>query len=81
MDWLDPTDDERVLIGVIKLAAKSKDKRCAPVFVNPGVCTQFARYFSYTSPDPFVNRVLVVPVLAFCKKLAIYCRPSWAITM
>lgn len=37
MDWLDPTEEQRVVLGVIKLAAKSKGKNFSPVFVNPGV--------------------------------------------
>ncbi|KAH7162392.1 TAP-like protein-domain-containing protein [Dactylonectria estremocensis] len=36
MDWLDPTEDQRVVLGVIKLAAKTKGKNFSPVFVNPG---------------------------------------------
>ncbi|KAH8737991.1 Alpha/Beta hydrolase protein [Ilyonectria robusta] len=36
MDWLDPTEEQRVVLGVIKLAAKSKGKNFSPVFVNPG---------------------------------------------
>ncbi|KAF4983222.1 hypothetical protein FZEAL_1325 [Fusarium zealandicum] len=36
MDWLDPSDDQRVVLGVMKLAAKSKDKHFSPVFINPG---------------------------------------------
>lgn len=37
MDWLDPSDKKRVVVGVIKLPAKSKDNPVSPVFVNPGV--------------------------------------------
>lgn len=37
MDWLDPTDEERVILGVVKLAAKSKANVLPPVFLNPGV--------------------------------------------
>lgn len=37
MDWLDPTEDERVVLGVIKLAAKQKGGNFSPVFTNPGV--------------------------------------------
>lgn len=37
MDWLDPSDKQRVVVGVIKLPAKSKDNPVSPVFVNPGV--------------------------------------------
>ncbi|KAF7550422.1 hypothetical protein G7046_g8019 [Stylonectria norvegica] len=36
MDWLDPTQHERVVLGVIKLAAKTKPGQLSPVFVNPG---------------------------------------------
>ncbi|RSL41736.1 hypothetical protein CEP53_012580 [Fusarium sp. AF-6] len=36
MDWLDPSDKKRVVVGVIKLPAKSKDNPVSPVFVNPG---------------------------------------------
>ncbi|KPM37763.1 hypothetical protein AK830_g8793 [Neonectria ditissima] len=36
MDWLDPTKEQRVVLGVVKLAAKSKGKQFSPVFVNPG---------------------------------------------
>lgn len=37
MDWLEPSDKKRVVVGVIKLPAKSKDNPVSPVFVNPGV--------------------------------------------
>ncbi|KAJ4268709.1 hypothetical protein NW762_002777 [Fusarium torreyae] len=36
MDWLEPSDDKRVVLGVIKLPAKSKDNPVSPLFVNPG---------------------------------------------
>ncbi|KAK7428569.1 hypothetical protein QQZ08_005007 [Neonectria magnoliae] len=36
MDWLDLTKEQRVVLGVVKLAAKSKGKGFSPVFVNPG---------------------------------------------
>ncbi|KAF4470926.1 alpha beta hydrolase fold family [Fusarium albosuccineum] len=36
MDWNDPSDDKRVVLGVIKFAAKSKDKPVSPLFINPG---------------------------------------------
>ncbi|UPK89475.1 hypothetical protein LCI18_000410 [Fusarium solani-melongenae] len=36
MNWLDPSDKKRVVVGVIKLPAKSKDNPVSPVFVNPG---------------------------------------------
>ncbi|KAF4973244.1 hypothetical protein FSARC_399 [Fusarium sarcochroum] len=36
MDWLEPSDDKRVVLGIIKLPAKSKDNPVSPLFVNPG---------------------------------------------
>ncbi|KAF5027239.1 hypothetical protein F66182_655 [Fusarium sp. NRRL 66182] len=36
MDWLEPSDDKRVVLGVIKLAAKTKDNPVPPLFINPG---------------------------------------------
>ncbi|KAM0346455.1 hypothetical protein ACHAPU_005520 [Fusarium lateritium] len=36
MDWLKPSDDKRVVLGVIKLPAKSKSNPVSPLFVNPG---------------------------------------------
>ncbi|KND95170.1 Carboxylesterase A [Tolypocladium ophioglossoides CBS 100239] len=36
MDWKDPSDNERVTLGVVKLAAKSKKNSLPPVFINPG---------------------------------------------
>ena len=37
MDWLDPTEDERVVLGIMKLPAKQKGANFPPVFTNPGV--------------------------------------------
>lgn len=37
MDWKTPSDEERVTLGVVKLAAKSKENPLPPVFINPGV--------------------------------------------
>ncbi|KAM0224956.1 hypothetical protein ACHAPA_001599 [Fusarium lateritium] len=36
MDWLEPSDDKRVVLGLIKLPAKTKDNPVSPLFVNPG---------------------------------------------
>ncbi|KAM0241227.1 hypothetical protein ACHAPO_002032 [Fusarium lateritium] len=36
MDWLKPSDSKRVVLGVIKLPAKSKNNTVSPLFVNPG---------------------------------------------
>ncbi|WZH44368.1 Ribosome biogenesis protein RLP24 [Fusarium acuminatum] len=36
MDWLEPSDDKRVVLGLIKLPAKSKNNTVSPLFVNPG---------------------------------------------
>ncbi|KAI6772689.1 hypothetical protein HG530_003647 [Fusarium avenaceum] len=36
MDWLEPSDDKRVVLGLIKLPAKSKNNPVSPLFVNPG---------------------------------------------
>ncbi|KAK5990010.1 Serine protease Hip1-like protein [Cladobotryum mycophilum] len=36
MDWQDPSDANRVVLGVIKLAARTKDESLPPVFINPG---------------------------------------------
>lgn len=37
MDWLNPSDRKRVVLGVIKLPAKSKNNKVSPLFINPGV--------------------------------------------
>lgn len=37
MDWQSPTEEQRVVLGVIKLPAKIKGANLPPVFVNPGV--------------------------------------------
>lgn len=37
MDWLKPSDNKRVVLGVIKLPAKNKSNPVSPLFVNPGV--------------------------------------------
>jgi hypothetical protein len=47
MDWLKPSDNKRVVLGVIKLPAKSKNNPVSPLFVNPGVWPLFA--FSFLS--------------------------------
>ncbi|CVL07933.1 uncharacterized protein FPRN_04882 [Fusarium proliferatum] len=36
MDWLAPSDDKRVVLGIIKLPAKTKNNPVSPLFVNPG---------------------------------------------
>lgn len=36
LDWLDPTDTERVVLAVIRAPAKTKKDYQGPVFVNPG---------------------------------------------
>ncbi|KAI9905004.1 hypothetical protein N3K66_001533 [Trichothecium roseum] len=36
MDWQSPTEEQRVVLGVIKLPAKIKGSNLPPVFVNPG---------------------------------------------
>lgn len=42
MDWLDPTDDLRVVLAVIRLAATERENYRGPVFFNPGVCFELA---------------------------------------
>lgn len=37
MDWQNPMDMKRVVLGVIKLAAITKDNPVPPLFINPGV--------------------------------------------
>lgn len=37
MDWLEPQGNKSVRLGVLRLAAKSTDKKFSPLFVNPGV--------------------------------------------
>ncbi|KAG9505420.1 hypothetical protein J7337_002389 [Fusarium musae] len=41
MDWLAPSDDKRVVLGVIKLPAKTNDNPVSPLFVNPGDVISF----------------------------------------
>lgn len=36
VDWLDPTDDDRVIIAIARLRATQKDDYRGPVFFNPG---------------------------------------------
>ncbi|KAI0599616.1 alpha/beta-hydrolase [Biscogniauxia sp. FL1348] len=36
MDWLDPSDSERVILAVIRLRATERDDYRGPVFFNPG---------------------------------------------
>ncbi|KAH8677716.1 Alpha/Beta hydrolase protein [Xylariales sp. PMI_506] len=36
MDWLDPSDEERVILAVIRAPAKSRTDYKGPVFINPG---------------------------------------------
>lgn len=43
MDWLDPTDEERVILGVVKRAAQTQKNLLPPIFVNPGVSQQLER--------------------------------------
>lgn len=43
MDWLDPTDDLRVVLAVIRLRATDRDNYGGPVFFNPGVGFPHAR--------------------------------------
>ena len=38
LDWQDPTDEERVVLAVIRSKAKTQQDYKGPVFVNPGVC-------------------------------------------
>jgi hypothetical protein len=37
MDWLKPSEDKRVILGVIRLPAKTRTNYLGPVFLNPGV--------------------------------------------
>jgi hypothetical protein len=37
MDWLNPSDDQRVILAVIRRPAKNKDDYRGPAIVNPGV--------------------------------------------
>lgn len=37
MDWVEPSDEQRVYLAVIRLQAKTKKDYRGPVFVNPGV--------------------------------------------
>ncbi|KAI0153115.1 hypothetical protein GGR57DRAFT_503254 [Xylariaceae sp. FL1272] len=36
MDWLDPTEEERVILPIIRLPATERDNYRGPVFFNPG---------------------------------------------
>ncbi|EPE06209.1 alpha beta hydrolase fold family [Ophiostoma piceae UAMH 11346] len=36
MDWLEPTDDLRVVLAVVRLRATDKDNYHGPIFFNPG---------------------------------------------
>ena len=42
MDWQNPSETERVVLGVIKLPAKTKGYSVPPLFINPGVCNKVA---------------------------------------
>lgn len=43
MDWLDPTEEQRVVLGVIKYPAKVPGAGFSPVFLNPGVGRLYSR--------------------------------------
>ena len=47
MDWVEPSDELRVHLAVIRLPAKTQEDYRGPVFVNPGVC--ISRYPSAVS--------------------------------
>ncbi|KAI0137448.1 TAP-like protein-domain-containing protein [Xylariales sp. AK1849] len=36
LDWLDPSDEERVVLAVIRAPAKTQENYGGPVFINPG---------------------------------------------
>lgn len=40
MNWQEPSDKDRVALGVIRLKAKTGNNTLPPVFINPGVCAQ-----------------------------------------
>lgn len=64
LDWLEPTEEQRVVLAVIRLEAKNKDDYRGPVFINPGVGTSLpfaiALYHTVLKID-VLQRVLVVP--------------------
>lgn len=38
MDWLEPSDDRRVVLAVSRIRATDKSNYKGPVIFNPGVC-------------------------------------------
>ena len=44
MDWQNPTEDQRVVLGVMKRPAKTKDNPMPPLFINPGVSLFFPNF-------------------------------------
>lgn len=37
MDWQNPSEEERVILGVMKRPAKTTENLMPPLFINPGV--------------------------------------------
>lgn len=37
MDWQNPSEEQRVVLGVMKRPAKTKENLMPPLFINPGV--------------------------------------------
>lgn len=42
MDWQSPEKSRKVILGVIKFAAKSEENPVPPLFMNPGVGSPLA---------------------------------------
>lgn len=49
LNWLEPTDDDRVVLAVIRAPAKNRKDYRGPVFVNPGVSYLVHDMFSKTN--------------------------------
>lgn len=49
LDWIEPLDEDRVVLAIIRAPAKSRKDYRGPIFVNPGV----SRDSSIQIPTPF----------------------------
>lgn len=80
MDWQSPEKSRKVILGVIKLAAKSEENPVPPLFMNPGVGSSLASP-SVCSLTNTASRVLGVLASLHCDLWGRVCRRSSVTTM
>jgi hypothetical protein len=84
MDWLDPTDNQRVVLAVIRLPATDHNNYGGPVFFNPGVsssarCHKMARLGTADRQAlTFFSRALADLAFGQCETTAAISNTSWA---